>query len=133
MITGRIKAFRFIKEPKRMGLAARLSEKISPIRVKGVKTSMMKKAGEDQPRFCPKDGIHNTRLKKSMINIAPALSKALIFFVENEFLGCVKKHKARNVTDNAAQIHINIRQLKVPSNKLPRVGPKITALLEISI
>ena len=80
MITGRINAFRFIKRPESIGFCAFFSDRISPIKEIIAKNSATIKLFDSHPKFCPKDGMHNTKLKNIITKIAPLLSKSFNFF-----------------------------------------------------
>ena len=78
-ITLRIKAPRLIKLPDKMGWTLFLSARISPTRLTTARTSTIKNGEDVQPKFCPKEGTHRSRLKKTMTKMAPGISKFDIF------------------------------------------------------
>ena len=71
----RIKELRRIKLPSKMGWALLPSAKTSPVRLTIVRISTVMNGAEVQPKFCPKDGMHRSRLKKTRISAAPEISK----------------------------------------------------------
>ena len=58
MITGRMKAFRAIKEPMRIGFFAFFSVRTSTTKVISAIVNTSRNGVDDQPKFCPKDGMH---------------------------------------------------------------------------
>ena len=133
MITGRTKAFRAIKDPIRIGFFAFFSVIIRSNKVISVRVSTSRNGADDQPKFCPKDGTHSKRLKNTMTKKAPTRSKSFNGFLTKACLESVKKHSNKNTTHMKEEIHISMRQPKASKISPPRVGPKITAALEISI
>ena len=132
-ITGRIKAFRAINEPMRMGFAALFSVIISAAKVTSARVSTSRNDVDVQPKFCPKDGTHSKRPKKAITKKAPERSKFFKGLRSKESFGSVKKHSNKNTTHIIEDIHISVRQLPYSKIRPPRVGPKITATLESSI
>ena len=133
MITGRIKDFRFIKEPVRMGFFAFFSVITRIAKVISAGISTRRNGAEVQPKFCPKDGIQSKRPKKTMTKKAPARSKFFRGFLTKVCGGRVKKHRNRKMAHRMEEIHISVRQPENFKIIPPRVGPKMTAALEISM
>ena len=79
--TLKIKAVRLMKLPDKMGWAVFLSARTSPARLTIVRTRTMRNGADVQPKFCPKEGTHSSRLKKNKINTAPDISKSCSGFV----------------------------------------------------
>ena len=133
MITGRMKAFRAIKEPMRIGFFAFFSVRTSTTKVISARVNTSRNGVDDQPKFCPKDGMQSKRLKKVMTKKAPVKSKFFKVFLIKVSLGSVKRHNNKNTTHMIEEIHIRVCQLEASKINPPRVGPKITAKLEINI
>ena len=133
MITGRIKAFRAIKCPIRIGFFAFFSVITSAAKAISARVSTSRNRLDVQPKFCPKDGTHSKRLKKAMTKKEPMRSKSFSGFLTNACFGSVKKHSNKNRIHIIEEIHIRIRQPDASRISPPRVGPKITAALEINI
>lgn len=68
-----------------------------------------------------------------MTRNAPAKSKFSKGFLTKVCPGSVKKHSDINTTHMIEEIHISARQPEASKISPPRVGPKITAALEISM
>ena len=133
MITGMMKAFRAIKDPMRIGFFAFFSVTTSNTKVISARVSTSRNGADAQPKFCPKEGTHSKRLKKVITKKAPTRSKFFIGFLTKSCLGSVKKHSKKNTIHIIDEIHISVRQLEDARISPPRVGPKITAALEINI
>ena len=71
-----------MKLPDKMGWADFLSARISPKRLTIERTSTTRNGADVQPKFCPKEGTHSSRLKKIKIKTAPDISKSCGGFVE---------------------------------------------------
>ena len=78
-ITGRTNSLRFIKLADRIGCEAFFSTRNNPIRLISDRRKTTKKLVDVQPKFCPKDGTHRSRLKKTITRIEPEISKFVIF------------------------------------------------------
>ena len=133
MITGRMKTFRAIKDPIKIGFFAFFSVTMSSSKVISARASTSRNGVDDQPKFCPKDGMQSKRLKKAITKKAPTRSKFFIGFRTKSCLESVKKHSNKKTIHMIEEIHISDRQPEVSKINPPRVGPKITAALEISI
>ena len=133
MITGRMKAFRAIKDPMRIGFFAFFSVTIRITKVISARVSTSWNGVDVQPKFCPKDGTQSRRLKKAITKKAPTRSKFFKGFLTKVCLGSVKKHSNKKTIHMIEEIHISDRQPEDSKISPPRVGPKITAALEISI
>ena len=133
IITGRMKAFRTINEPMRIGLFAFFSIITRATNVIIVRVSTSINGVDDQPKFCPKDGTQSNRPNVTITKKAPIKSKFFIVFLTKVCLGSVKKHSKKNTIHIIDEIHISVRQLEDARISPPRVGPKITAALEINI
>ena len=96
MITGRMKAFRAIKAPMRIGCFAFFSVTTRITKVISAKVSTSRNGVDAQPKFCPKDGMQIKRLKKAMKKKAPVRSKFFKGFLTKVCLGSVKKHNNKN-------------------------------------
>ena len=70
-----IKALRLMKLPDRMGWWDFRSAKVSPARLTAAAINTIVKGRDVQPKFCPKEGMHSSRLKKIRIRTAPDISK----------------------------------------------------------
>ena len=64
-----------MKLPDRMGCEVFLSALTSPNKLINERISTMRNGGDVQPKFCPKEGTHSSKLKKTRIKIAPDTSK----------------------------------------------------------
>ena len=117
----------------RIGFGAFLSVITSTAKVISARESIIRNGVEVQPKFCPKDGTHSKRPKKAITKKAPIRSKFFKGFLSKEFFGSVKIHNNKNTTHIIEDIHISVRQLPYSKISPPRVGPKITAVLERSI
>ena len=73
--TLKINALRLIKLPVRMGWELFLSARARPTRLTIARISTMRNGVDVHPKFCPKDGTHSSKLKKTKIKIAPDTSK----------------------------------------------------------
>ena len=133
MITGKMKAFRAIKDPIRIGFFAFFSVTMRSINMISAIVSTSRNGADDQPKFCPKEGTQSKRLKKAITKKAPTRSKFFKGFLTKVCLGSVKKHSKKNMTHMIEEIHISARQPEASRISPPRVGPKITAALEISM
>ena len=133
IITGMIKAFRAINDPMRIGFFAFFSVIASNTKVISARVNTSRNGADAQPKFCPKEGTHSKRLKKVITKKAPTRSKFLRGFLTKVCLGSVKKHGNKKMTHMIEEIHMSARQLEASRISPPRVGPKITAALEISI
>lgn len=133
MITGKMKAFRAIKDPMRMGFFAFFSVAASPANVLNARISTRINGVDVHPKFCPKDGTQSKRLKKAMTKKDPIRSKFFKGFFTKVCLGSVKKHSNKKMTHRIEEIHISIRHVEASRINPPRDGPKITAILEISM
>ena len=133
IITGRMKAFRAIKEPMSIGFLAFFSVTTSTTKVISARVSASRNGVDVQPKFCPKDGTHSKRPKKTITKKAPIRSKFIKGLRAKDSFGSVKKHSDKNTTHTIEDIHISVRQLPYSKISPPRVGPKITATLESSI
>ena len=133
IITGMMKAFRAINDPMRIGFGAFLSVITSTAKVISARESIIRNGVEVQPKFCPKDGTHSKRPKKAITKKAPIRSKFFKGLRTKDSLGSVKKHSEKNTAHTIEEIHISVRQLPYSKISPPRVGPKITAVLESSI
>ena len=71
----RIKALRPINLPERMGCALFLSASSRPKRLMIAAANTVRNGTDVQPKFCPKEGTHSSRLKKIRIKTAPGTSK----------------------------------------------------------
>ena len=65
----------WIKLPGRIGCTAFLSAALNPRRLMVAATSTPRNAFDVQPKFCPKEGTHSSKLKKIRIKTAPDISK----------------------------------------------------------
>ena len=133
MITGRMKAFRAIKDPMRIGFFAFFSVTIRITKVISARVSTSWNGVNVQPKFCPKAGTQSKRLKKTITKKAPTRSKFFKGFLTKVCLGSVKKHSNKNTTHMIEDIHISTLQPDASKIIPPRVGPKITAALDMSI
>ena len=133
MITGIMKAFRAIKCPMRIGFSALFSATTSTTKVISARVSTSRKGVDTQPKFCPKDGTQSKRLKKMITKKAPTRSKFFKGFLTKFCLGRVKKQSNKNMMHIIEENHISVRQPEVSRISPPRVGPKTTEALEISI
>jgi len=86
-----------------------------------------------QPKFCPKDGTQSKKLKNAITKKAPLKSKFFKGFLIKVCFGSVKKHSNKNITQTIEENHISALQPDKPRIIPPRVGPNITATLEINI
>ena len=73
--TLKMKVLRFIKLPDKMGCVVFRSVRINPVRLAKDAISTIRNGVDVQPKFCPKDGMHRSKLKKSRIKMAPETSK----------------------------------------------------------
>ena len=128
-----MKAFRAINDPMSIGFFAFFSVIASAANVISAKVSTSKNGVDDQPKFCPKDGMHSNRPKKAITKKAPKRSKFFKGLRTKDSFGSVKKHSDKNIIHMIEDIHISVCQLPYSRISPPRVGPKITAALEISI
>ena len=133
IITGMMKAFRAMNDPMRIGFCAFLSVITSTAKVIRARVSTIRNGADVQPKFCPKDGTHSKSPKKAITKKAPIRSKFFKGFLPKESFGSVKKHNNKNTTHIIEDIHISVRQLPYSKISPPRVGPKITAMLESNI
>ena len=117
----------------RIGFFAFFSVTTRITKVISASISTSKNGVDVQPKFCPKDGTQSKRLKKIITKKAPTKSKFFKGFLTKACLGSVKKHSNKNTTHMIEENHISVRQPEVSRINPPRVGPKITAALEISI
>ena len=78
MITGSTNSLRFIKLADRIGCEVFFSTRNNPTRLISDSRRTIRKLVEVQPKFCPKDGTHRSRLKKMITRIAPGISKLVI-------------------------------------------------------
>ena len=81
MITGRMKAFRAIKEPIRIGFFAFLSIATRITNMISTKVNTSLNATDDQPKFCPNEGTQSKRLKNTMTKKEPTKSKFFKVFL----------------------------------------------------
>ena len=133
MITGRMKTFRAIKDPIKIGFFAFFSITMSTSKVIRARVSTSRNGVDDQPKFCPKDGMQSKRLKKAITKKAPIKSKFSKGFLTKICLGRVKRHRKKNAMHITEETHISVLHPETSRISPPRVGPKITAALEISI
>ena len=133
IITGRMKAFRAINDPIRIGFFAFFSVTANATKVISAKVSTSRNGVDAHPKFCPKEGIQSNRLKKTITKKAPIKSKFSKGFLTKVCLGSVKKHSNKNTIHMAEETHISVLQPEISRITPPRVGPKITAALEINI
>ena len=73
--TLKMKVLRFIKRPDKMGCVVFRSVRINPVRLAKDAVSTIRKGVDVQPKFCPKEGTHRSKLKKIRIKTAPETSK----------------------------------------------------------
>ena len=73
--TLRMKTLRPIKLPDKIGCVAVPSVRINPAKLTRAAADTKRNGTDVQPKFCPKEGMHNSRLKKSRIKTAPDTSK----------------------------------------------------------
>ena len=127
------KAFRFRKPPGNMGFFAFLSARISPVSDRIAASSTPRKTVEPQPKFCPKEGMHSSRLKKISTKTAPGVSKLTRAFRSAGSGSPVNLQAKKTATQIATHTQIITCQLAAEMIMPPKVGPKITDALEISI
>ena len=71
--------------------------------------STIKKGVDVQPKFCPKEGTHNSRLKKMRMRTAPAISKFCKGFFAETCFREKKKQPVKIVPQIAAHTHSMVR------------------------
>ena len=109
--TLKIKAFRLRKLPGNMGCLAFRSTRNRPAREISAAIRTPMNAAEDHPKFCPKDGIHSARLKKSTTKRAPEVSNAVkVFFAAGVWLRQSTRHTRKTAAEIPVQIQIMVRQ-----------------------
>ena len=107
--TLKINALRLIKLPDRMGWELFLSARARPARLTIAEISTMRNGVDVQPKFCPKDGIHSSKLKKIRIKTAPDTSKFCSGFFMETSLREVRKQAAKIPVQIATHTHIHHR------------------------
>ena len=104
------KALRAIKLPCKMGFSARFSAYISPNRETIAPISTPMKGAELQPKFCPKEGTHSTRLKNTSTSAPPRLSKPDSPLGEGTLCSLKNKQAANMAAHMPTHTHIITRQ-----------------------
>ena len=117
----------------RIGFSARLSARSSPANETAPAASVPRNMRELQPKFCPKAGRQSASEKKTRIASAPNPSKSASVPRGCGALSRKRKQKTKTISAIAVQSHIiarhDARSMMIP----PMVGPKMTALLDMSI
>ena len=108
--TLKMKALRFIKLPDKIGCFDFRSVRINPDRLTKDENNTIRKGVDVQPKFCPNEGTHRSKLKKISINTAPETSKFCSGFLTDSWFLEAKTHAVRIPAQMATHTHSIVRQ-----------------------